>query len=561
MEDVGRVRALVEGAPEAMKKRLVGKPNPLRWTRGTVAAVEGARYRVDDYQGGVTSSLWRDYRALRPKERLILWRAGGAAPETDTGRAAAGLFLAANGEPDAAAEEFGKIANPALKKRLADGLPAAVVYAGFLEAQERAQKGKWEEAKESLARIQPHAARPEAKFLAPRIAALKIPEAGVPKTPTDKRPAETMAWAKPPDGAKPPETPPIGPVVPPDGGKAPRPPSPLSIADLWVATGGKAEVAALGPGVPYNTTNDIYVIRSMPAGYEDATWIRTPAGTENRESAAAEWLKFRVDRPVWVLVAYDERAKAIPQWLRLFERTPDAFVGTTLFAGSRPGETAFRIYRKRFEQGTVVLGANRAAGWEGHFTTQYFAGVRPVDASAPGIAKTPSTPVGPAGALEVKGLRATSGSTCAQAVAKPGTQVYTNGRDTRLGKLPASLTGAVLIQTNINDGKISNRGVEFEVSRKVRVWVAYDTHVPGVPSWLKSFEPSPEAASFVLKGVVEVPMTLYRKEFGPGKVVLGPNDENGVPAEQHPRAPPSHGSPQYHVMYFVIVEAIDEGEG
>jgi len=72
-----------------------------------------------------------------------------------------------------------------------------------------------------------------------------------------------------------------------------------------------------------------------------------------------DYLRFSVDRPVKVYVAYDPRATTVPNWLS----AANGFnkLSATL-AVNHPGISSMNLYRKNFAAGQVTLGGARASG-------------------------------------------------------------------------------------------------------------------------------------------------------------------------------------------------------
>lgn len=98
-----------------------------------------------------------------------------------------------------------------------------------------------------------------------------------------------------------------------------------------------------------------YTFTSLPAPLVGAQLVRTANDDKALITPANTFLRFRVEKPTTVYVAYDARATALPSWLTGFERVPDQ-VGTT-----DPGRT-FNLYARAYAPfQEVQLGANRAA--------------------------------------------------------------------------------------------------------------------------------------------------------------------------------------------------------
>ena len=129
----------------------------------------------------------------------------------------------------------------------------------------------------------------------------------------------------------------------------------LVVSNLQVASGKAYQV------VPNGLTNgaEVYIDRSytfttVPVIMEGATFLRTANGDKRASEAA--FLSFSVNQNVTVYVAYDVRAKSLPDWLANWTNTGEV-LGTT--------DVSRDLYAKDFPAGTVILGGNLAAGASG----------------------------------------------------------------------------------------------------------------------------------------------------------------------------------------------------
>ena len=109
-------------------------------------------------------------------------------------------------------------------------------------------------------------------------------------------------------------------------------------------------------GDPYYLDRD-YVIEDVPDSLQGALWIQT--AMSDKDNVDEEFLKFSVNQPVRVFVAYDSRVSTFPNWLQSeFTRTNAAI------HVSGPADSLV-LWRRDYSEGEIVLGGNRAAGASG----------------------------------------------------------------------------------------------------------------------------------------------------------------------------------------------------
>jgi len=92
------------------------------------------------------------------------------------------------------------------------------------------------------------------------------------------------------------------------------------------------------------------VLESVPAPYRGHVLVRT-AGAD-KLAAGTEHLRFRVEVPAQVLVAYDAGAAGLPPWLETWTEEPGALLE------SADGKL-LRLYSRDFPAGSVILGGNQ----------------------------------------------------------------------------------------------------------------------------------------------------------------------------------------------------------
>ncbi|MFP6877661.1 MAG: PVC-type heme-binding CxxCH protein [Roseibacillus sp.] len=100
-------------------------------------------------------------------------------------------------------------------------------------------------------------------------------------------------------------------------------------------------------------------ITSVPESIAGATLLRT--STRDAGSRAKEFLRFEINLPARLYVAYDSRYEG-PQWLRDGFRKTDLIVITSKAGDGKAGKDGghFVVYEKDIDAGRVVLGGNKA---------------------------------------------------------------------------------------------------------------------------------------------------------------------------------------------------------
>jgi hypothetical protein len=125
-----------------------------------------------------------------------------------------------------------------------------------------------------------------------------------------------------------------------------------------------------------------YTYTNVPSSVAGAQFIQT--ANDDKTSTASNLLSFELGQTADVYVAYDVRATALPTWLSTWTDTGETLIGSN-------GDT-LRLYRKRYDAGTVSLGGNLAAGASGDHPERGESGGLPVF-------DIPNTPQYPRGSL------------------------------------------------------------------------------------------------------------------------------------------------------------------
>ncbi|WNM59121.1 FG-GAP-like repeat-containing protein [Candidatus Nitrospira allomarina] len=159
------------------------------------------------------------------------------------------------------------------------------------------------------------------------------------------------------------------------GSSSPPPPSSLSISNLTVASGSAYSVSAVGLQAGGTVYRDrAYTFTSVPTSVQGAAYIQT--ANNDKAATTAAFLRFTVNQPVSVTVAYDVRLTPKPSWLSSFTDTGKNLVTS---------DTTLHLYARAFPAGTITLGGN-ASGGSG---SMYSVIVQPAEGPAPDI--TPPT--------------------------------------------------------------------------------------------------------------------------------------------------------------------------
>lgn len=168
-----------------------------------------------------------------------------------------------------------------------------------------------------------------------------------------------------------------------------------TISQLQLATGKASRLqAATTAALVYSDRDFTYtqLPREVAAGLAVAT-----ANDDKFAPAEAPYLRFRLDRPAMVYVAYDQRYRQRPAWLKGFQPT-----NATVSYRAGAAELRLQLFSRAFPAGEVVLGGNLASGEQGNFgmyTVFVVPSAPPADVqvagaspSGAGVATRPSAP-------------------------------------------------------------------------------------------------------------------------------------------------------------------------
>jgi len=100
-----------------------------------------------------------------------------------------------------------------------------------------------------------------------------------------------------------------------------------------------------------------YVIESIPDEYEGLLWIKT--ANEDRSHTEDEFLSFDLNDNGSIYIAYDSRAKQVPDWLSSNFTPLNQFIDVSEYARK------LRLWEKAYQKGRVILGGNLAQSAQG----------------------------------------------------------------------------------------------------------------------------------------------------------------------------------------------------
>ncbi|MEX2587456.1 MAG: PVC-type heme-binding CxxCH protein [Actinomycetota bacterium] len=131
-------------------------------------------------------------------------------------------------------------------------------------------------------------------------------------------------------------------------------PGHVRIASIRTESGSHYRAARAGLRVGKRVyTNRPYTWTDVPDELTAATTIQTANDDADVGSRGERFLTFELAEEADVYIAHDRRINAKPDWLSGFEKTEHV---------ARSDDTAYDLYRKRFDAGKVVLGGNTTDG-------------------------------------------------------------------------------------------------------------------------------------------------------------------------------------------------------
>jgi len=109
-------------------------------------------------------------------------------------------------------------------------------------------------------------------------------------------------------------------------------------------------------GTIYYSDRD-YQVKAFPAYLNNATLIKT--ANDDKVSKVNSFMSFSLTKAATVYVAYDPRAKKLPNWLQDFKKVADKF------EINDPKLASMNIYKKEYATGNITLGGNMSGAASG----------------------------------------------------------------------------------------------------------------------------------------------------------------------------------------------------
>ena len=181
--------------------------------------------------------------------------------------------------------------------------------------------------------------------------------------------------APPPDSGTPPPDdgtpPPDDGTTPPDDGGT-TPPSSDNVFSLFIDSPADYVTASLSIGDKYYIDRS-YAIASIPAGFENATWIKT--ANDDKTDSSDNMLTLDVNQEVEIFIAFDEQAFnennwSPPDWIYSFTDT-----GLNIDVNGSASEY-FKLFSGIFSPGIINLPGPRGPGYAGSISN-YIVLVKP----------------------------------------------------------------------------------------------------------------------------------------------------------------------------------------
>ncbi len=240
-------------------------------------------------------------------------------------------------------------------------------------------------------------------------------------------------------------------------------------------------------------TDRNYKVTILPSFLNRAEYVMTP--NADKRSTTANLLTMCLNKPADIYVAYDRRLPRLPVWLR-------SYIDTREHVRTSDG-VIFRLYKKKFNAGNVVLGGNESRQDN---SSNYFVMVQKPLVLPPTNLIT---------SIQVRSSRSY------KAMANFGKVLYYTDRSDRVTIHPTYLANAEYVKTPNSDKSVRNDNLlTLNLKEAADVYVAYDRRLPRLPVWLRSYTDTREHIR-TSHGAI---MRLYKKRFAAGRAVLGGNE-------------------------------------
>ncbi len=239
-----------------------------------------------------------------------------------------------------------------------------------------------------------------------------------------------------------------------------------------------------------------FTYTSLPAEIDGAEAIRTACDSKLSTSDLGV---FTAGADVSVYIAMDSRVTTLPSWLSNWENT-----GLTALSSN---DVTFNLYKKNFNEGeTVTLGQNgQSSGCIGYTV---FAKALPVSGVL--IQELDVIDLGNAGNWSIVPSIAEN-------------DVVYGDRDVTYIGMPAEIVGAETIRTACDSKNSTSDLATFITGADVTVYIAIDSRVTTLPSWLSSWTNS----GLTVQNSNSVTYNIYSMEYSAGETVtLGQNGQS-----------------------------------
>jgi hypothetical protein len=101
-----------------------------------------------------------------------------------------------------------------------------------------------------------------------------------------------------------------------------------------------------------------HILVAIPAPFQCAQWVKTP--NDDKEQASTDLVQLQLAQASVVHIGFDNRAASPPTWLTTTLAFEDT--GLSIDIAETGTQTAFRVWKRAFPAGPVVLGGNSAPG-------------------------------------------------------------------------------------------------------------------------------------------------------------------------------------------------------
>ena len=281
------------------------------------------------------------------------------------------------------------------------------------------------------------------------------------------------------------------------------------------------EQATLNNGIEYYTDRT-YTLTSVPSQYSGFDMIKTP-NADRGLTSAADYLTFELQDDTKVYIAFDRRAKSLPDWMNEFTDT-----GKTIKT-SLSSQDYLKIYSKDYFAGECVkLGHNKGPGYPGGTISNYIVFYELYSDSL-----------------------CTLDSRFEQSTLDNGIGYYTD-RTYTLTSVPSQYSGFDMIKTPNADRGLTSAAdyLTFELQDDTKVYIAFDRRAKSLPDWMNAFSDTGKTIKTSLdsQGYLKV----YSKNYSAGACVkLGHNKGPGYPG----------GTISNYIVFYELYSGNQEPDG